>query len=85
MSCFDWAAIACSIDGVAVAEGGDADAAEQIEIVVAVLVGEVDAVAAGEEDRIAFVGVQEQLLFGGLQGFEFCHATITSVPFVDTA
>ena len=67
-------------DGVAVAEGGDADAAEQVEEVVALLVGEEDAVAAGEKDRIAFVGLQEQLLFGGLQGFEFCHATITSVP-----
>ena len=32
-----------------VAEGGDADAAEQVEVVVAVLVAQMDALAADEE------------------------------------
>ncbi len=46
---------------VGVAEGGDADAAEEIEVVVAVFVAQVDALAADEEDGVALVGVEEQL------------------------
>ena len=48
--------------GMGVAEGGDADAAEQVEVVVAVLVAQMDALAADEEDGVALVGVEEQLL-----------------------
>ena len=58
--------------GMGVAEGGDADAAEQIEVVVAVLVAQIDAVAADEEDGVAFVGVEEQLLLRCLDGLQLC-------------
>ena len=50
-----------------VAERADADAAEQVEVLGALLVVEVHAFAAGEEDGIAFVGRKEELAFGGLQ------------------
>ena len=49
-----------------VAERGDADAAEQIEVVVAVLVAQIDALSADEEEGIALVGVEKQLALRGL-------------------
>ena len=53
--------------GVRIAERVDADAAEQVEVLVAVLVFEIDAFAADEEERVAFVGGQQELGFGGLE------------------
>src|SRR6185312_861931 len=52
--------------GVVVAKRAYADAGEQVEVVVAVLVAEVDAVAAEKEQRVALVGLQQQLRLGGL-------------------
>lgn len=69
--------------GVCVAESGDADTAEEIEVVVSVFVAQVDALSADEEDGVALVGVEKQLLFGCLNGLQVrccVHATMTSVP-----
>jgi hypothetical protein len=49
--------------GMGVAEGRDADAAEEVKIVVTVFVAQVDALSADEEVGIAFVGVEEQFFF----------------------
>ncbi len=43
-----------------VAERRDADAAEKIEVVLAVLVAQIDALPADEEVRIALVGLEKQ-------------------------
>ena len=53
---------------VCVAEGVNADAAEEVEVFVAVFVAEVDAVAANEEERVAFVSVEEQFALCCLDG-----------------
>jgi len=69
--------------GVGVAEAGDADATEEVEVVVAVFVAQMDAMTAYEEDGVALVGVKEQLLLCCLDRFQFrccVHATMTSVP-----
>src|SRR6202046_10733 len=65
---------------MAVAEAADTDAAEEVEIVVAVFIAQVHAFAADEEDGVAFVGVKEQILLCSLNGLQFAHATMTSVP-----
>ena len=66
-----------------------ADAAQQIQIAVALFIDEVHTLTAGKEDRIAFVCLQQQLRFGRLHGRKlhhalihgFAHATSTSVPY----
>jgi hypothetical protein len=55
---------------VVVAKGRDADAAEEVEVVVAMLVAEVNAVARDEHERITLVSLQHEFGFGGL---EFCQ------------
>ncbi len=65
--------------GMGVAERGDADAAEQIEVVVAVLVAEVDALSADKETGVAFVGLEKQFVLRCLDRCQV-HATMTSVP-----
>ena len=54
--------------GMRVAERGDADAAEQIEVVVAVFVAQIDAVSADEEAGSSLVGVEKQLVLRCLDG-----------------
>ena len=51
-----------------VAERRDADAAEQIEVVVAVFVAQIDALPADEQIRIAFVGLEKQFALRCLNG-----------------
>ena len=46
--------------GVRVAERGDADAAQEIEEVVAVCVAKIDAFSADEEVGVSLIGVEEQ-------------------------
>ena len=50
--------------GMRVAERVDADAAEQVEIAVAVFVDEIHAFAAREEKRIAIVGCRAEVCLG---------------------
>src|SRR6202012_159133 len=64
-----------------VAESADTDAGEQVEVLGVVFVVEVHAFAAREQQRVARIGVEHQLGFGGLQLSEcVVHATMTSVP-----
>src|SRR6266702_4527794 len=69
---------------VCVAERRDPNAAEQVEVVMALLVAQVDTIALYKQNRVAFVRVQEQLLLRCLDRSEFhvdfIHATMTSVP-----
>ena len=58
-------------DGMAVAEGVDADAAEQVEILRTVLVDDMDALAADEEDGVAVVGGKQEPAFRGANLIEF--------------
>ena len=58
-------------DGMAVAEGIDADAAEQIEVAIAVLVDDVHALTPHKEDGVAVVGGDEQPGFSGANLIEF--------------
>src|SRR5580698_99042 len=46
---------------MAVAEGVDADAAEQVEVLRTVLVDYVNALAADKEDGVAFISLKQQL------------------------
>ena len=52
-----------------VAECRDADAAEKIEVVLAVFVAQIDAVPADEEVRIALVSLEEQFTLRCLNGY----------------
>ncbi len=54
--------------GMGVAERGDADAAEEIEVVVAILVAEVDTLSADEEDWVALVGLEKEFALRCLDG-----------------
>ncbi len=55
--------------GVGVAERGDADAAEEVEIVLAVFVAQEDALSADEKVGIAFIRLQKQLFLRCLDRF----------------
>src|SRR5271170_7770945 len=75
---------------MAVAQRVHADAAQQIEILLAMFIFEKDALATGEENRVPLVGREQELRLGrpnllhGFALFHFfglhAHATITSVP-----
>jgi hypothetical protein len=56
-----------------VAECVDADAAEQIEIAIALLIDDVYAFAAYEEDGAPVVSGEQQPRFRGANLFEFRH------------
>jgi hypothetical protein len=59
----------CFFDGgVCVAERGDANAAEEIEIVVAFFIAQIDAVSADVEAGSSLVGVEKQLFIRCLDG-----------------
>jgi hypothetical protein len=47
--------------GVSVAQRGDADAAEEIEVVLAILVAEINALSADKQVRVALVRLEKQL------------------------
>src|SRR5579863_6934287 len=57
-----------------------ADAAQQIEIVRALFVDQVNAFSGNEENRIAFVGRQQQLGFSCADLFEFRQCSVSSRP-----
>ena len=59
--------------GVVVAERADADAGEQVEVRRVVFVEEFDALAAGEKDGVAVVGVEQEFGLGGLELGEVRH------------
>ena len=54
---------------VAIAQRVDADAAEQIEIAVAVLIDQMNVFAGDKQNRKAIVGVDQEPRFGGLNLF----------------
>jgi hypothetical protein len=57
----------CLFDrGVGVAERRDADATEEVQVVLTVFVAEIDTLSADEEVRIALVGLKKQLAFSCL-------------------
>ena len=64
---------------VPVAERGDADATEEIEIVFSAFITEIDALSADKEIRVTLVRLEKQLTLRCLDRCQF-HATITSVP-----
>src|SRR6185437_2242381 len=64
---------------MAVAERGDADAAQEIEKIVTFFVAQIDALSPYEEIGIALIGMEKQLVLRSLYGCQL-HATITSVP-----
>ena len=51
----------CSAMVFTIAEGVDADAAEQVEVAVAVFGDEMHVFTVGEEDRVALIGLKQQL------------------------
>ena len=65
--------------GMSVAERVDAQAAEEVEILLALRVPQIDALAAGEQDILAVVGRQQHFGFGTNDGSQV-HAPSTSVP-----
>ena len=56
--------------GMRVTESRHANAAQQVQIYIALLVAQKDAIAIDEENRVAFVRVQQQLLLRCLYRFE---------------
>ena len=86
-------AIASHDSRMPIAQRIHADAAQQVEIAIALLVDQVHALAADKQDRIALVRSEQQLCFCGLHGRQLsgcefqcrhsatgAHATSTSVP-----
>src|SRR5882762_10459968 len=77
-------------NGVAIPQRRDADAAQQVEVVVAILIRQVDVMSTDEEIGIPFICLQKQLALCRLkrcqcvarcQFHATCtHATMTSVP-----
>src|SRR5260370_3479346 len=68
-----------SLDGrVVVSKGVYADATEQVEIAPALLVDKMHALASHKEERIAFVGLQQQPRLGGFDLVEFRHFIFSS-------
>ena len=59
--------------GMRVPERIDTDAAEQIEISVALLIDEMNAFAAHKENRIALIGGEQQPFFRGANLIELRH------------
>ncbi len=63
--------------GMTVAERVHADAAQQVEIVVAVFVDEMYALAANKQNRVAVVCGKEQPCLGGVDLFELCQFSLS--------
>jgi hypothetical protein len=53
---------------VPVAKGRYTDAAEEIEIVMAVFIAQIDALSADEEVRVALISVEKELILRCLYG-----------------
>ena len=60
-----------------VAEGVDADAAEEVEVAFAVFVDQMHAFAALKEERVAVVGAEQQLRLSSFQFVQF-HRVLLS-------
>src|SRR5882724_4152125 len=82
--------------GVSVAQCGDADAAQKVKILIPLSIDQVNAFAAGKEQRVASIRLQQEFLLRRLYSNQvhvslssvrhsqgrssLLHATITSVP-----
>jgi hypothetical protein len=54
--------------GVSIAQGRYADAAQEIEVVLPVLIAQIDALSTDEEVRVALIGLEKEFILRCLDG-----------------